>query len=275
MSSMQWLVRIGSDDAADTALRVGGALAQRLGAYLDGVEIVPLPPAAFSVPEAVPMQMDTLQRRYAHACERDAWFAQRLDVLHLQGRWHAAQGDASSVLCHMAAAYELLILARCDDHRDTPLGYGTVSRSVFGCRCPVLILPEDLPQEASCGERILVAWNGSREATLALRGARPLLARAAHVRILDGSDDAERVDPMRPPTLHLQEWLDRQGIAAIIEPFRPEGASGPAIEARARDDDADLIVMGAWGRSRLAELVLGGATRHLFGQRTLPLLVAH
>ncbi|GAB3029991.1 universal stress protein [Oleiagrimonas citrea] len=271
---MQFLVRVGPDDAPTTALRIAGHVAHRLHAGLDGVQIVPLPPAAFSVPEAVPMQMDTVQRQFTHARERDAWFAQQLESMNLNGRWHAAQGDASTVLCHMAAAYEMLILARSDEHRDTPLGYGTISRSVFGCRCPVLILPEDMTNE-TCGERIVVAWNGSRESTLALRGARPLLTRATHVRILDGSSDAERVDPMRPPTLHLQEWLDRHDIKATIEPFQPDGASGPAIEARARDDNADLIVMGAWGRSRLAELVLGGATRHLFGQRAFPLLVAH
>lgn len=274
MPRTQLLVRIGHEDAPDTALRVAIGLAQRLDADLDAVQVVPLAPAAFAVPEAMPLQMDTQHKQYAAARAREGWYRQQLDAAGLRGRWHAAQGDAAGVLCHMAAGYDLLVLARADEHRDAPLGYGTISHSVFGARCPVLVLPESMPS-GPCGDRILVAWNGSREATLALRGALPLLAAASHVHILDGNDPESVEDPLSPPSPPLPEWLQRHGIEAGIEPFHPHGSPGPAIEERADEENADLIVMGAWGRSRLSELILGGATRHLFAHSRHALLVAH
>ena len=274
MPRLQLLVRVGHEDAPDTALRVSIDLARRLGADLDGVQVVPLAPAAFAVPEAMPLQMDTQHKQVDAAQAREGDFLQRIGAAGLHGHWLVAQGDAAGVLNHMAAGYDLLVLARADELRDAPLGYGTISHSVFGCRCPVLILPEDMQAEA-CGKRVMVAWNGSRESTLALRGALPLLAAAESVLVLDGADAERPADPMAPPSPDLREWLERHGIRAGIESFEPEDAPGAAIEARADDIGADLIVMGAWGRSRLSELILGGATRHLFAHSRHALLVAH
>jgi nucleotide-binding universal stress UspA family protein len=274
MPSTQLLVRTGTEDAPDTALRMAMQLARRIGADLDAVQVVPLAPAAFAVPEAMPLQMDTQHQQYDAARAREGWYSQQLESAGLRGSWHAAQGDAAHVLCHMAAGYDLLVLARADELRDAPLGYGTISHSVFGARCPVLILPEDMTVD-SCGQRILVAWNGSREATLALRGALPLLAAADRVLVLDGSEPESAEDPLAPPIPDLAPWLQRHGIEAQIRPFRPEGSPGPAIEQCAVEEQADLIVMGAWGRSRLSELILGGATRHLFAHSRHALLVAH
>jgi len=274
MPRLQMLVRVGHEDAPDTALRVSIELARRLDADLDGVQVVPLAPAAFAVPEAMPLQMDTQHKQVAAAQARADTFLARLKAGGLHGHWLVAQGDAASVLNHMAAGYDLLVLARADEMRDAPLGYGTISHSVFGCRCAVLILPEDMRSDA-CGKRVLAAWNGSRESTLALRVALPLLAAADAVHVLDGVDPDRPADPLAPPAPVLEEWLERHAIHAQIEAFRPEGPPGAAIEARADELGADLIVMGAWGRSRLSELILGGATRHLFAHSRHALLVAH
>lgn len=274
MSNMQLLVRIGHGDSTAPVLRLALGLAGRLGACLDGVQVVPLPPAAFTVPEAVPMQMDTVHKQYESAQARGDWFGRQLDAHGVKGEWLVAQGDAATMLNHMAAAYDLLVMMRDADSRDAPLGYGTVSRCVFGSCTPVLMLPAQA-SVTSCAERICVAWNGSRESTLALRGALPLLRAAAGVRILDGSDDPQRVDPMRPPVPDLRAWLGRHAVAAEIVPFKPDGPSGPAIESAAADFTADLVVMGAWGRSRISELVLGGATRHMLGHGRIPMLLAH
>ena len=274
MPRTQLLVRIGHEDAPDTALRVSIDLARRLDADLDGVQVVPLASAAFAVPEAMPLQMDTQHKQFAAAEARQDAFLARLREAGLHGHWRVAQGDAASVLCHMAAGYDLLVMARADEMRDAPLGYGTISHSVFDCRCPVLILPEAMATPA-CGTRVLATWNASRESLLAMRGALPLLAVAESVHVLDGVDPERPADPLAPPVPALGEWLERHGIRAGIESFLPDGPPGPAIEARADALDADLIVMGAWGRSRLSELILGGATRHLFAHSRHALLVAH
>lgn len=274
MSNMQFLVQIGHGESTRPALSLALFLASRLGAYLDGVQVVSLPPAAFTVPEAVPMHMDTVQQQYASAQARDEWFAHHLELRGVSGTWHAAQGDTAGVLCEMAAAYDLLVLMRDNDRRDAPLGYGTASRCVFGSGTPVLMVPADTPV-STCGERVCVAWNGSRESSLALRGALPVLRSARKVRVLDGSNTTERDPVPGPPVPDLRTWLERHGLDVEYQTFRPDGPAGPAIEAHATEFSADLIVMGAWGRSRISELMLGGATRHLFGNGHLPMLVAH
>ena len=77
------------------------------------------------------------------------------------------------------------------------------------------------------------------------------------------------------PDLNLADYLARHGIGATLQRFAPKSDHGAHILAAARETRSDLIVMGAWGHSRIAELVLGGATRHIFQSSELPLLVAH
>lgn len=157
---------------------------------------------------------------------------------------------------------------------DAPTGWGTVSRTVFGAGVPVLVVPE-LAKLATLGERILIAWNHSREAMRAIRGALPLLARAGQVVVLDGTAQDDELGARHLPRLDLSAWLERRGVHAQTRAFAPDGDYGKHILAEARAMQADLIVMGAWGHSRIAQLVLGGSTRYLFQNSDLPLLVAH
>jgi nucleotide-binding universal stress UspA family protein len=75
--------------------------------------------------------------------------------------------------------------------------------------------------------------------------------------------------------LPLRAWLARQGVTVEWERFDDSPHTGKALLDEARAMDADLLVMGAWGRSRLSELVLGGATRHVLDHTHLPVLMAH
>ena len=77
------------------------------------------------------------------------------------------------------------------------------------------------------------------------------------------------------PPLDLRAWLARRGVVATFQPFEARREVGAAVLDAAHAAEADLIVMGAWGHSRITELVLGGTTRHLFQYSDLPLLVAH
>ncbi|HQZ61113.1 MAG TPA: universal stress protein, partial [Dokdonella sp.] len=77
------------------------------------------------------------------------------------------------------------------------------------------------------------------------------------------------------PKIDLRAWLKRHAIEAEFRPFKPARDHGPALLEAANSAEADLIVIGAWGQSRITELVLGGVTRHLFQHSNLPMLVAH
>jgi len=121
----------------------------------------------------------------------------------------------------------------------------------------------------------VIAWNHSREAARAISGALPLLRLAKQVVVLDGAEQQSLVGARHLPQLDLAAYLQRHGVVAEFRVFTPKADYGAGILAIARDSGADLIVMGAWGHSRIAELVLGGATRHLFQYSDIPLFVAH
>jgi nucleotide-binding universal stress UspA family protein len=139
---------------------------------------------------------------------------------------------------------------------------------------PVVVVPPGA-KNGEIGEVVVVAWNHSREAARAIHGALPLLRLARQVIVLDGAEQENLVGARHLPQLDLAAHFARHGVAAEFREFKPRSDYGAGILATAREANADLIVMGAWGHSRIAELVLGGATRHLFQHSDIPLFVAH
>jgi nucleotide-binding universal stress UspA family protein len=257
-------------------LRAALTMAGRIDARLDALHVVDMPPAAFTLPEAVPMQLDAARQRGIDAkALAEPWTA-LLREHGLAGEWRVGNGDTVQTLCHAAAGYDLLVMERGTLRGDAPVGFGIVSRTVFGSGRAVLVVPEQAPVE-TLGERILIAWNGSRESALAVRAALPLMRSAGSVTVLDGSVDDTFPDTCALPIADICAWLRRHDVTADIRRFELAGAASPgaALLDAATEARADLFVMGAWGRSRLSEMVLGGTTRHLFMNSTLPMLVAH
>jgi len=120
-----------------------------------------------------------------------------------------------------------------------------------------------------------VAWNESAEALSAVRRAMPLLLAAKEVEILI-------IDPQRhgtetaDPGTELSEMLTRHGAkveVSIVACTMPRVSD--MILRYVSDQDADLLVMGAYGHSRFREAILGGATRNLLEQAEIPVLMAH
>ncbi len=142
---------------------------------------------------------------------------------------------------------------------------------VLGCGRPVLVVPYAGRHRAP-GGRVLAAWNDSRESAHAFAAALPLLQRAASVTVLTQRE--AKAQPLA--TQDLAAWLQRHGVknTRFADEVAPV-AIGDFLLSRAADLDADLIVMGAWGQSRLKEWALGGATRSLLQQMTVPVLMAH
>jgi len=275
MATFDVLIHLRRTDAVTPAATLGLALAERLRGWTTGLHIVPIAPAAFASPEAVALQVHEADEMVEEAKGRKNWWLHQLAARDLHGEWQVAQGDVVEVLCHAARWSDLIVVERPQLNPDAPTGWGVVSRTVFGSSAPVVVVPESAKTECA-GAHILIAWNQSREAALAIRGALPLLRLADRVTVLEG-DPVENPFGLRYlPKLDLREWLGRREVTAEFRAFKPPGKErGPALLDIAHSSGADLIVMGAWGHSRITELVLGGTTRHLFQSSDLPLLVAH
>jgi len=164
---------------------------------------------------------------------------------------------------------------------DRPYGPGRTSydeavmeAALFDGMVPVLMLPE-APLSAAPGNKIVLAWNESDEAFSAMRKALPKLRRAdlVSIAIVDprphGENDAQ-------PGEELARLLNRHGAEIDVALLTKDLPSVSAVLCRhARDIGADLVVMGAYGHSRLRESIVGGATRNMLEQADLPVLLAH
>lgn len=140
---------------------------------------------------------------------------------------------------------------------------------------PTLVLPR-AGRQAPLGRRILLAWDDSREAARAAADALPLLCHASAVLVVQWNEPGNAVSQKTQPKLEaFQRWLMWHGVPAEVRVETTSTDVAGAIRARAVDEQADLIVMGAYGHSRWAERVMGGATRGLLHNMTTPVLMSH
>ena len=141
--------------------------------------------------------------------------------------------------------------------RDDSLHQEIAERLVFDSGRPVLIFPERL---ATSFANIAVAWDGSRPAARAIGDAMPFLRRASHVRIFSATDDKSM--PSAPRGREIAQQLNSEGVDTIYEEVKKtdQHTIGSFIENYVADHNSDLLVMGAYGHSKLREFILGGAT---------------
>lgn len=140
---------------------------------------------------------------------------------------------------------------------------------------PLLLLPPSASRDVGF-ERILIAWNASAEATRAIAGALPLLKAASRVRIVTVDATPSKAGHSEAPGSELAAYLARRGVEAEVSNLDGLGREHALrLEEAALDFDANLIVMGAYGRSRTREFVLGGVTRSLLRASRFPLFLSH
>jgi nucleotide-binding universal stress UspA family protein len=139
---------------------------------------------------------------------------------------------------------------------------------LFDSGRPVLIAPMTAP--TSIGKRICIAWNGTAESASAVLGALPWMQRAEGVRILT-AEGYQRRGPAAP---ELAAYLAMHHIHADIATFTPVDRDvGKGLLAAASHFGADLLAMGAYSHSRLRQLILGGVTRSVLENSTLPVMM--
>lgn len=140
---------------------------------------------------------------------------------------------------------------------------------------PILIVP-DTKVVAGVGDRVLVAWNASREARRAITDAMPFIAMAKAVTILVIDADKGIHYYGEEPGADLALHLARHGAHVEVTQVSSDGVPiAEVILAHAAKHGADLIVAGARSHSRPTEIIFGGVTRSLLAQLTIPLLMSH
>ena len=146
---------------------------------------------------------------------------------------------------------------------------------IFGSGRPVLVLPQDPKRDMPTSlKHVAVAWDNSRPATRAIADALPFLREADEVRLFTVVDD-KPID-RSPSVAKLARHLARHGVEIISEDVKCNGrAIGDVFNAYVVEHRSDLLVMGAYGHSRLREFILGGATQSMLGHPPTWILLSH
>ena len=135
---------------------------------------------------------------------------------------------------------------------------------------PIIVAPPE--PAAQLGKSIAIAWEGSPESARAIADAMPILEQAESVTILAPSGG--QVAPIDPEELVRQ--LGWHGVTSRLLPFDASVTElGAAFLAQSAAAGADMLVKGAYSQSRLRQLILGGRTRHILANTTIPVLLAH
>lgn len=140
---------------------------------------------------------------------------------------------------------------------------------------PVLIIPYAGSYER-VGERVLVAWNGSREAIRAVNDALPILRQAKQVTVLSLNPRSGKHEHGAVPSADIGRHLARHGVEVRPQYLNYRDIdAGDMLLSYLADEGSDLLVMGGYGQSRFRELILGGATRQILQQMTVPVFMSH
>ena len=196
--------------------------------------------------------------------------AEKQDVYEERILARCLTSELPGLLVDYARLRDLTIMPVEDDGFSGPWNPEAV---VFGSGRPVLLLPR-ASQKPFALDTATVAWDFSRPAARAVADALPLLAMAKRVHIVTVTNE-KRIDTKRSGP-ELAKHLARHGVEVILDTVDAAGRSiGEALQYSAQSHDSDLLVMGAFGHSRLREFVLGGATRSMMSRPPLPIFLSH
>lgn len=270
--------------AADAGLAIGAAarLAQAQDAHLDVLVLgVDRTQVGYSyIGSGAIMMQVSLDRAEAEARETEAAVKAALGAQGpgLRASVEAAVtqiGAMGEIVAQRARFADLVVLPR-------PYGEGkgaeceaVIESAMFEGKAPVLVLPEKGLGEAAEPKRVIVAWNQSAEAMTATRAALPFLKAAQMVDITVVDPPPHGPERSDPGGL-LCQMLVRHGVHAEVSVLaRSLPRISDVLARHIWDQNADMLVMGAYGHSRFREAILGGATRNMLEKAEIPVLMAH
>lgn len=261
------------NDAATKIAKLGGA-------FVRGLYTIPAaqiyPSTGF---EAVPQMFEGHQTFFKNNLVKvKSAFEIALQKAGLQGEFIAIEGRSplisDEIITHGKSA-DIIIASATDPAEVSGVELDCIERVLIGAGRPLLVLPRRNDHVLDLG-RVVVGWNGGREAARSVFDAVPLLqsAQSVHVMCVDSRNE-ERVTPEEPGR-RIVATLQRHGVKADAKTMESNGESaGKALLKHAQEIDAGLLVMGAYGHSRLREFVFGGATRHVLDDMTRPVFMSH
>ncbi|HET7718089.1 MAG TPA: universal stress protein [Bauldia sp.] len=260
------------------AARAAVELARTTGAHLTGIALAvdPLLPI-YTVAAPIPTDFIVAAHEQGIADAKAALAAfdeiGRAAGISTEGRLaESISGDFSGVIRN-AILTDLAMVGQNDPSREEPLREALIEALLFQAGLPTLLVPYSGAREFR-PDKAVIAWNGTAQAARAIRAAMPLLAGAKSVLVAIVDEGASPSDSV--PGADVGTYLARHDLDVAVRTIANahEGA-GQALLTLAAEEDATWVVMGAYGHSRIRQFLLGGVTRYVLGNATLPVLLAH
>ena len=271
------LVHLDASPRARIRLDLAVALARQHRAHLTALHVIDVALPVMAMGDgggAVIAELMEQMRQTAlkAGAQLQAAFQEAIRREGIMGEWRQVEGSAAELVALHGRYADLLVLGQDDPESDHA---GLLEAVLFASGRPVLAIPfaGTFPQ---IGRRVLVGWNASREASRAVHDALPLLAKAESACVFLANPKRGLGAHGEEPGADIARHLARHGLKVeVAKAVADDVADSALLLNHASDMGADLLVMGAYGHSRLREFILGGVTRSLLREMTVPVLLSH
>jgi nucleotide-binding universal stress UspA family protein len=258
------------------SMHYAAGLAKQFGARLNSIyvqEPITIVPSYAALELVAEIQKFT-DEQIAAATEQRAKFHAWASGLGVDSNgWLIVEGRMRQVMAEACNWHDLLVLGL---RGETEWGgMAQVGEILLTCGAPCIVVPEDRAPEAHF-KSIAVAWNGTPESVRAMHAALPLLKRAERVTLVHGEFPDPFITFTQIPPMDVEAYLGQHGVKIERRKLEvSDDKAGETLLVIAGEVDADLLVMGAYGRTRFSEWFFGGATRHVLDHAAIPLFMQH
>ena len=280
MSYRSILVHLDESPRCAVRTEIAAGLALAHDAHLRGLAptgLVNLParvtPLSSGSPNYLELAQASLNERAGALVREFERHARAIGVESFDGR--IDDDDTALSLVQHAGVHDLVVLGQTDRSASSAtLDIAVPEQVLMHGGTATLVVPA-VGRYEQIGQNVLIAWNATRESARALHDAMPMLRRApvVHLMCLERESDLRHISRLQ--INDARDWLVRHGVALHVHQEPVRGEVGEALLSRAADLGADLLVMGGYGHSRVAEFLLGGVTRRLLARMTIPVLFSH
>lgn len=279
MSYKTILVHVDESPHASERIKIAAAIAMTQDAHLIGTAMTGASRYLVQTRMLVELDpnlrthLDFLRQRARRGLEDFEASAQKLGLPSFEKR--LVDDEAGGGICLQARYADLIVIGQHDPNEISPVTMPDFAQYVvLNSGRPVLLVPY-AGRFDTIGNRVLVAWNGSMEATRAITSAMPLLKRAPMVDVAVFNPNAEPLAHGPQPGADMGLYLARHGIRVNVLQRQTSQETGSALLALARELNSDLVIMGGYGHNRFREILLGGVTRTVLDEMTIPVLMSH
>ena len=280
MALRDLLVYLDSTKASAARGEVALELAQRHGAHLTGLAptattVIPGYIAGSFPEELLRLQEDEARKQAEAAVDVFKQSADRIGA-SVETRVESCSSANLAQAIGLHTRYcDLIVLGQISPDESAPGGATLVEDVILAAGRPALVVPYVGVQKTP-GRNVMLAWDASREAARAAQDALPILEAADEVTVLVVNAGRSSHEHGQEPGADIALHLSRHGVNAKVQRSEVKDISvGEEILSRMADMGTDLLVMGAYGHSRFREIILGGATRTLLEEMTVPVFMAH